>query len=194
MREIEVLHDRLLDMFEKDSGLRPQDIVVMTPDIETYAPFIQAVFDTPFDASKKIPFSISDRSIRRESEIITTFLAILDLLGSRFTASQVFSILESKAVHQKFDILEANLSLIRKWVTDTRIRWGIDREDRSRLGLPASAENTWKAGLERLILGYALPGQDENMFDGILPYDHIEGSNASVLGRFLHFTGLRATR
>jgi len=188
MREIEVLHDRLLDMFEKDSDLLPKDILVMTPDIETYAPYIQAVFDTPTDASRKIPFSIADRSIRQESEIINAFLAILDLLGSRFTASQVFAILESTAVHRKFDIMEADLTLVRKWLTDTRIRWGIDSKDRSQLGLPALAENTWKAGLERLILGYALPGQDENMFNAILPYDHIEGSNASVLGRLLGFT------
>ncbi|MBW1672761.1 MAG: exodeoxyribonuclease V subunit gamma [Deltaproteobacteria bacterium] len=188
MREIEVLHDRLLDMFEKNPGLLPKDILVMTPDIETYAPYIQAVFDTPADASRKIPFSIADRSIRKESEIITTFLSILDLLGSRFTASQVFAILESKAVHRKFDIMETDLTLVRKWLTDTRIRWGIDSKDRSQLGLPALAENTWKAGLERLILGYALPGQDENMFNDILPYDHIEGSNASVLGRLLDFT------
>ena len=188
MREIEVLHDRLLDMFEKDSDLLPKDILVMTPDIETYAPYIQAVFDTPADASRKIPFSISDRSIRRESEIINTFLAILDLLGSRFAASQIFAILESPAVHRKFDIIEPDLTLVRKWLTDTRIRWGIDREGRSQLGLPALTENTWKAGLERLILGYAMPGQDEKMFNGILPYDHIEGSNASVLGRLLDFT------
>jgi len=188
MREIEVLHDRLLDMFETNSDLLPKDILVMTPDIETYAPYIQAVFDTPADPSRKIPFSISDRSIRKESEIITTFLAILDLLGSRFTASQIFAILEWPAVHRKFDIMEADLTLIRKWLTDTRIRWGIDREDRSQLGLPALTENTWKAGLERLILGYAMPGQDENMFNGILPYDDIEGSNASVLGSLLDFT------
>jgi len=188
MREIEVLHDRLLDMFEKDSDLLPKDILVMTPDIETYAPYIQAVFDTPADASRKIPFSISDRSIRREGEIINTFLAILDLLGSRFTASQVFAILESSAVHRKFDIMEAELTLVRKWLTDTRIRWGINSKDRSQLGLPPFTENTWKAGLERLILGYALPGQDENMFNDILPYDDIEGSNASVLGRLLDFT------
>ncbi len=188
MREIEVLHDRLLDMFEKDSDLLPKDILVMTPDIETYAPYIQAVFDTPADASRKIPFSIADRSIRQESEIINTFFAILDLLGSRFTASQVFAILESTAVHRKFDIMDADLALVRKWLTDTRIRWGIDSKERSQLGLPALAENTWEAGLERLILGYALPGHNENMFNGILPYDHIEGSDASVLGKFLDFT------
>ena len=188
MREIEVLHNRLLDMFEKDPSLLPKDILVMTPDIEAYAPYIQAVFDTPADDSRRIPFSISDRSIRKESEIIDTFLAILDLQASRFTASQVFAILESPAVQRKFGFREADLDLVRKWVRDTRIRWGIDAESRDQLGLPGSAENTWKAGLERLMLGYAMPGQDENMFSGVLPYDHIEGGEASVLGRLLEFT------
>jgi len=79
MREIEILYDHLLDMFENDPYLLPKDILVMMPDIETYAPYIQAVFDTPEDPSRKIPFSISDRSIRKESKIINTFLAMLDL-------------------------------------------------------------------------------------------------------------------
>ena len=45
MREVEVLHDNLLALFDGNPQLRPEDIVVMTQDIETYAPFIQAVFD-----------------------------------------------------------------------------------------------------------------------------------------------------
>jgi exodeoxyribonuclease V gamma subunit len=188
MREVEVLYDRFLDMFERDPGLLPKDILVMTPDIETYAPYIQAVFDTPPDDPGRIPFSISDRSIKKEGEIVDTFLAILDLYGSRFTAPQVFSILESPAVQRKFGFSGPDLDLIRKWVTDTRIRWGIDGENRRRLDLPATMENTWKAGLERLLLGYAMPGQGENMFNGVLPYDHIEGNETSVLGSFLEFT------
>jgi exodeoxyribonuclease V gamma subunit len=61
MREIEVLQDRLLAMFEADPALRPGDILVMTPDIETYAPYIQAVFSLPTDDPRWIPFSICDR-------------------------------------------------------------------------------------------------------------------------------------
>jgi len=194
MREIEALHDRLLDMFEKDPGLLPKDILVMTPDIETYAPYIQAVFDTPAGDPRRIPYSISDRSIRKESGIIDTLLAILDLEGSRFAASQVFAILESPAVQRRFGLLEADLDLIRRWVSETRIRWGIDGQSRAQLDLPALAENTWKAGLDRLLLGYAMPGQDENMFGGVLPYDHIEGTEASVLGRLLEFTDLLFTQ
>ncbi|MBC8481086.1 MAG: exodeoxyribonuclease V subunit gamma, partial [Planctomycetes bacterium] len=81
MREMEVLYDQLLHMFEKDPDLNPKDILVMTPDIETYSPYIQAVFDMPVDDPGRIPFSIADRSIRKESDIIDAFLAILDLIS-----------------------------------------------------------------------------------------------------------------
>ncbi|HDM32383.1 MAG TPA: exonuclease V subunit gamma, partial [Deltaproteobacteria bacterium] len=46
MREIEVLFDNLLEMFDEDPGLEPRDILVMAPDIEKYVPYIQAVFST----------------------------------------------------------------------------------------------------------------------------------------------------
>ncbi len=188
MREIEVLHDRLLQMFESDPSLRPRDILVMTPNIEACSPYIQAVFDLPADDSRRIPFSIADRSIRMESRIIDTFMMILDLTGGRFGAAQIFSVLESPAVCQKFNLSDADLDIIRKWVQDTRIRWGIDSENRRKLGLPDTPENTWKTGLERLLLGYAMPGGDEKMFAEILLYDFIEGNEASLLGKFLEFT------
>ena len=66
MREIEVLHDWLLYMFEGDPGLLPKDVLVMTPDIETYAPLVQAVFDVQADEARRFPFSIADRSVRKD--------------------------------------------------------------------------------------------------------------------------------
>jgi exodeoxyribonuclease V gamma subunit len=187
MREMEVLNDRLLDMFEKDPDLRPEDVLVMTPDIEAYTPYIRAVFDVSADDKRKIPFSIADRSVRRESEIVDTFLSILDLSGTRFGASQVMAVLESTAVRLRFGIEESDLDLVRRWVLDTRIRWGIDGQNRGEMGLPGFSENTWRAGLARLLLGYAMPGSDENMFGGVLPYDYLEGGEAPVLGRFAEF-------
>jgi exodeoxyribonuclease V gamma subunit len=188
MREIEVLKDQLLHMFEEDPDLKPKDILVMTPDIETYAPYIQAVFDTSREDRTWIPFSIADRNFRDESEIIEPFMALLDLWDGRFGVSQVLSILESNAVRRKFSLLETDLDLIRRWVTETHIKWGIDGESRTRLGLPDFKENTWKAGLERLLLGYAMPGQGENLFESLLPYDEIEGGEAQVLGSLIEFT------
>jgi len=187
MREIEVLHDQLLDMFENNPGLMPGDILVMTPDIEKYAPYIQAVFGGPAGNPAHIPFSIADRTVRKEAEIIDTFLAILDLCGSRFEVTQVLAILETPAVQRKFDLVDEDFELIHQWVKETRIRWGIDGESRSQLGLYPCLENTWRAGLDRLLLGYAMPGQNEHMLNGILPFDNIEGSETKILGCFAEF-------
>jgi exodeoxyribonuclease V gamma subunit len=184
MREIEVLRDQLLLMFEEDPSLKPGDILVMTPDIETYAPYIQAVFDLPPEDPTRIPYSIADRSVKKESGIGGTFLAVLDLYGSRFGASQVLSLLESEAMRRKFSILEEEMLLLVSWVRETRIRWGVDSESRQEVDLPPFQQNTWRAGLDRLLLGYAMPGKDEKMFEGILPYDAVEGSESRVLGKF----------
>ncbi|WP_369412389.1 exodeoxyribonuclease V subunit gamma [Geotalea toluenoxydans] len=102
MREVEVLYDQLLHRLDQDPSLSPRDILVMTPDIESYAPYISAVFGSPERAEEKIPFSIADRSLRREGEAAETFLAILDLCGSRFTVTQVLDIVEAAPVLRRY--------------------------------------------------------------------------------------------
>ena len=188
MRETEVLQDHLLDMFHHNSELRPSDILVMTPDIEKYAPFIQAVFDLPPNHPRRIPFSIADRGIRMESSVVDTFLQILGITDGRFSAAQVLSILESQPVRKKFDLSEPDLEHVRTWIKDTRIRWGIDGRTRRRMKLPDFGENTWEAGLNRLFLGYAMRGREEKLFKDILPYDPVEGNQTLILGRLAEFT------
>ena len=187
MREIEALHDHLLDLFERHPGLGPKDVLVMTPDIETYGPYVRAVFDRPRGDPHRIPFSIADRSYRSESRIIDTFLRLLDLWGGRYEATEVLAILETPAVRAAFDLTEPDLDRIREWVRETRIRWGIDADHRRRHGLPGYAENTWRAGLDRLLLGVALPSGGRKMFDSILPYDDLEGEETEILGRFVTY-------
>ena len=187
MREIEVLHNNLLAMFEEDPDLKPEDIIVMMPDIELYSPFVHAVFDAPTNDSLRIPFSIADRSIRKESRFTDGFMSILDLKNSRFGAARILSMLELPGIKEKFGLAESDIEIIGRWIRDTRIRWGINVESRSKLGLPGFYENTWKAGIERLLLGYAMPGHGKDMFCKILPYDNIEGKEVAILGKFLEF-------
>jgi exodeoxyribonuclease V gamma subunit len=187
MREIEVLHDNLLAMFDQDPQLLPKDIIVMTPDIEVYAPYIQAVFETQIDEGQRIPFRVADQSIREQSRLIDDFLSLLDLKGSRLSAAQMMRLLESPGVKQKFGLDDSDIETVERWIRDTRIRWGVDDQSRQQLGLPATSDNTWRAGIERLLLGYAMPGNNQRMFAGILPYDNIEGNEVHSFGKFLHF-------
>lgn len=186
-RELEVLHDYLIDLFNSDIDLLPGDIIVMTPDIEGYAPYIQAVFGPAPDENLRIPFSIADRSIRSDNRIVRTFMSLLELATGRFSAGAVLDILECDEVAQKFKIFPADILLIRSWIAETRIAWGKNAESRGAMGLPEFRENTWDAGIERLLLGYAMPGDGDKLFMDILPFDYIEGGAAPVLGRFLEF-------
>ena len=97
------------------------------------------------------------------------------------------SILESVALQHRFDLGEPDLEIIRSWIEKTGIRWGIDAAHRAQLGLPEFGENSWRAGLDRLLLGYAAPARDERLFEGILAFDEVEGNLAETLGHFADF-------
>lgn len=188
MREMEVLHDRLLSMLEKDPSLEPRQILVMTPDIDAYAPLVQAVFGVPEKEDLRIPYSIADRNPRTQSRVIASYLGILDLPHGRFAAEEVLALLECPSIREKFQLAETDLLTIRRWVQESGIRWGKDAGHKGDMGLPPFPENTWRFGLERLLLGYAMPASDrKRMFKGILPYDRVEGEEAAILGRFAAF-------
>ncbi|MBW2412058.1 MAG: exodeoxyribonuclease V subunit gamma [Deltaproteobacteria bacterium] len=187
MREIEVLQDNLLAFFEEDPKLLPKDIIVMAPDIEKYAPYINAVFDVRSNDSRRIPFSIADQTIRQESRLIDAFLSLLDLKDSRLAATQILRLLEFAPIRQTFGFSDADVQMLEHWVGNTQIRWGRGAGDRIKFDLPGFAENTWEYGLDRLFLGYAMPGYHRDMFGGILPYDDIEGHDAGILGNMAEF-------
>ncbi len=187
MREMEVLHDKILELLDELPGLNPRDIVVMTPDIETYAPYISAVFEGCQNPACRIPFSIADRRLSKEGRIAPVLLKLLELPGSRITLVQILDILESPVVSRRFQLDSEELIAIRSWLEDTRVRWGLDEEDRAHFGLPPYRENSWRSGIDRLLLGYAMPDEKGGIFNGILPYDEIEGTRARTLGNFLEF-------
>jgi exodeoxyribonuclease V gamma subunit len=185
MREVEVLYDQLLDLFDKDPTLRPRDILVMSPEIEKYSPFVRAVFGYPEKLERRIPYSISDRHPRSESVVIDTFLKLLELPTSRCTAEEIFGFISSPVVAKRFGFSEDDLSLIRTWIQNSGIAWGIDAAHREQVGLPATDLNTWRFGLNRLLLGFAMRGNNRTLFEDVLPYDEVEGDGGETLGRFV---------
>ena len=99
----------------------------------------------------------------------------------------MLDILESPPVARRFAMTGDDLETVRDWLRAANIRWGIDARQRAEQGVPPFAENSWQAGLDRLLLGYAMNGEGRSFFNGILPFDDMEGGVTLVLGRFLSF-------
>jgi exodeoxyribonuclease V gamma subunit len=187
MREVEVLHDQLLALFDKDHSLEPRDVVVMSPAIDAYAPFIDAVFGGAADNQPRIPYCVADRAMRATDNVFDAFLLVLATLRGRMTANEVLDLLGIEAVRERFGFVSEDLDLLRGWITEAGIRWGVDADHREQAEQPRLAQNTWRFGLDRLLLGYAMPGDGRRLYAGVLPYDDIEGTTTEVLGRFVEF-------
>lgn len=186
MREVEVLHDQLLAQLSGDQDLKARDIVVMVPDIAAYAPFVHAVFGQRRDHPGYMRYTLSDRSSADESPLLQSFLSLLELPESRLSAPEIIDLLEVPAIARRLGFGSAELALIGHWIGESGIRWARDGADKQRWGLPAEPGNSWRFGLDRLYLGYAM-GTDERLFEGQLPCAEVDGGNGALLGRLHQF-------
>jgi len=190
-RELEVLQDHLLGLFAQaaDRGevLKPSSILVVTPDLEAAAPLIDAVFGTaPKD--RYLPHTITGRARSSVNAPARALLALLSLAGSRFAASAVFGVLQQAIVARRFGLDDAALQQVYDWMLASGMRWAIDADHRARFDVPADARHTLADGMDRLFLGYALPSDVGEPFDGALPCGDAEGSSAVALGAFWRYT------
>ncbi|MDZ7715030.1 MAG: exodeoxyribonuclease V subunit gamma [Balneolaceae bacterium] len=188
MREVEVLYDQLLAKFDEDRGLNPNDILIMTPDIETYLPVIEAVFGSPQEGQPDMPYTIVDQGKQNSESVIEIFLQFLSLCESRFKVTEVIDLLESDVIKESYGFSEEDLNYLILWVKENNIRWGIDSSFKKGMDLPKSNSFTWKSGLNRILAGYMLKAEDDELYNQIYPYHEIETSaNAELAGAFYSF-------
>jgi exodeoxyribonuclease V gamma subunit len=187
MREVEVLHDQLLALLAHGSGVAPEDVVVMIPDVNDYAPLIEAVFQRDHQDGYRIPHSIADRSIRDAAPVVDALARILELVGTRLNAPQILDLLALEVVAQRFEILPQDVEKITRWVGLANIRWGMDAEHHQREGHPYAEANSWRFGLRRLLMGYAVSNTDSEVFGDTLPLEAVEGIAAGLLGKLCEF-------
>lgn len=187
-REVEILHDQLLELLAHPPGgqaLSPRDIVVMVPDIDTFAPAIRSVFGQyPRWDPRHIPWGIADQRDRGHQRLLVALEWLLRMPQERLGASQIRDLLDVPAVASRFGVQPEDLPTIAQWIAGAGVRWGLDAAHRDSLGLGAGGEqNTWAFGLRRMLLGYATgelpqaPG-----FDGIEPYAEVAGLGAGLAG------------
>ncbi len=157
-RQVEVLREVVLGLLEADPTLEPRDILVMCPDIETFAPLISAAFGPGAHPAQALPVRLADRALRQVNPLLDVVGRLLELATARLTAAQVLDLLAAAPVRRRFDLDEGDLERLRELAVGSGVRWGLDAAHRRPFKLEAFGQNTWAAGLDRLLLGVAMPG------------------------------------
>ena len=187
LRQVHALRDALLDLFRANQDLELRDVVVMSPDVETFAPLVQAVFadgarawsaaDAHPAGFPALPFRLADRGARAENLAAEALLRLLDLVDGRLEAPAVLELLALEPVRERFGIEADALPAVRKLVIEGGARWGRDAEHRAQQDLPADDRFTWRFALDRLLVGQSLAAPEATSLYGLAPSGGIEGKN-----------------
>ena len=155
LRELQVLNDYILQLLDEDETLQASDIVVMSSDINTLAPYIDAVFGQQPE-NRKLPYSISDQNDLTTAPLIQNILQWIKLPGSRITANEVMAFLELPALQRAYDIDDEGVKTIRYWIKNNHIHWGIDHRHKQQLGVGGDDLNSWMYGINKLMTAYLM--------------------------------------
>ena len=188
-RQVDVLREVLVGLLDDDPTLEPRDILVMCPDIEAFAPLVAAGFGlegvvADGHPAHRLRVRLADRALSSTNPLLAVAARLVELAGGRVTASEVLDLAATDVVRRRFDLDDDDLARLADWVGEAGIRWGLDADHRAGFAMHGFAHNTWRAGLDRLLLGAAMSGDDHRHVGRGLPVDDVGSGDLELLGRF----------
>jgi exodeoxyribonuclease V gamma subunit len=201
-RQVDVLREVLVGLLADDPTLEPRDILVMCPDIEAYAPLISAGFgladvvdevEGGAHPAHRLRVRLADRALTSTNPLLAVAATLVDLADGRVRASEVLDLASTPAVRVRFGFSDDDLDRITRWVGQAGIRWGLDAEQRGRFAMQGFAHNTWRAGLDRVLLGVAMSGDDHRHLGRGLPVDDVGSGDIDLVGRLTELVDRLAT-
>jgi exodeoxyribonuclease V gamma subunit len=191
-RQVEVAHTALLHAFNELEDLQPDEVVILCPNIESAAPYLEAIFDRPVKVSSgrtiKIPLVVGDRSLREVSDGADLLNTLLAVTMGRFSVDDVMGLATSSLVRKQFNVSTDSVALWYRIADRARVRWGLDAQQRAHAGLNAPQENahTWKAAIERTLLGATLSDQAPAIeLGGVVPLTDFEVSDIPAIAQLI---------
>lgn len=186
-RQVEVLRDVLYGLLGRSPALRVEDVLILTPELEVYAPLVRAVFGVGVAQSEALQVRVLEVSAAGESPEVVALRQWLGLAGGRLPASEVIAWLELPVVRARAGIAEREIGAVRGWIAEAGIRWGEDGEHRDREGLPPTDLASWRQGAVRLAMGVAMAEGERLPENGVPPVDRAEGDGLTVVGKLLRW-------
>ncbi|HEX2153740.1 MAG TPA: exodeoxyribonuclease V subunit gamma [Acidimicrobiia bacterium] len=181
-RQAEVMRDAILHVLATNPGLEPRDVVIMTPDLATFAPLMEAAF--PRHEGGGLPdlrLRIADRSPAATNPLVGFTAWLLEAAGSRLEAAVVRELVDRPVVREKFHFDGDTAGAISSLVDDAHVAWGLDVDHRREWGVDA-AERTWRRGLDRTLAGVFYADDPTATVGGLSPLEGVEGQEAVPAG------------
>ena len=187
-RQVDVLREVLVGLLAADPTLEPRDILVMCPDIEVYAPLIAAAFglaDVVQDGhpAHRLRVRLADRALIQTNPLLATVSRLLELADARVTASQLLDLAAWPPVRRRFGFTDDDLEKLARWTADAGVRWGLDAGHRQPFGLGQFPQGTWRAGLDRVLLGATMSADSGSWLGLALPLDDVGSGDVDLAGR-----------
>ncbi|GAA1780531.1 exodeoxyribonuclease V subunit gamma [Nocardioides hankookensis] len=184
-RQVDVLREVLVGMLQDDPTLEPRDILVMCPDVETYAPLISAGFGlaTGGHPAHELRVKLADRALVSTNPLLAVAGTLLEMSGGRVTAADVLDLAASEPCRRRFGFTDDDLDRAARWVARAGVRWGLDAGSREAFAMERFPHNTWRMGLDRILLGVAMSGDDHRHLGRGLPLDDVGSNEIDLAGR-----------
>ena len=189
-RQVEVVREIVLGLLRDDPTLEPRDILIMCPDVESFAPLVAAAFgmaDEPGGhPAAKLRVRLADRSLRQTNPLLSLLGQLLEVTSRRATATELLDLAGTAPVRRKFGFGDDDIEQLRAWTTAGNARWGLDAQHRKPFGLDAIEQGTWRAAIDRLLVGVAME-EDGRWLGPVLPLDDVDSGAIDLAGRFAEF-------
>ncbi|EUA52200.1 exodeoxyribonuclease V, gamma subunit [Mycobacterium xenopi 4042] len=190
-RQVDVLREVLLGLLDDDPTLEPRDIVVMCPDIETYAPLIVASFglgETAADShpAHRLRVKLADRALNQTNPLLAVAAALLAIAGpapppARCSTWRRLRRCGPVPVQRRRPRRDHRLG------AQCQYPLGFDQCHRRPYGLGDIVHNTWRFGLDRILTGVAMSDDSRAWLGTALPLDDVGSDRVELAGRLAEY-------
>lgn len=189
VRQVDVLRESLLHLFNNDSTLQPRDVLIMCPDVDAFAPLLAAAFSA-VDAQHpghQLRIRLADRSPARLNPLLEIAGIMLGLAGERITATQVLDLAARDPIAREFGFGAEELVTLRQWSLQAGARWGLTQAQREASGVGTVTQNTFGQACDRILLGVAAADTGAAWLGDAVPLGEIMSSEVELAGRFAEY-------
>ena len=164
-REVQLVRDRILQWLAADPDLAPRDVLVMTPQVERYAPLLNSLFNDSDAIGVDLPWRLTDRSQQSSPGLSMAMLSLLELAAGRLTATGLEQWLANPALQDLQGLSSDDGTLITRVLQRTGFRWGLDARERG-----GDETHGLRWCLDRWLLGLVLPVREGFALAGAAPF------------------------